>query len=107
MALGAFEDSGALIGAVAIGMPSSRATSVGIAVTPERRRLKIGTDLFQALVVDHLPATSRQVVFSHPVSSEPAFGFLRSLELDTVPVAQDATMVILSKTTNADRGSST
>jgi hypothetical protein len=53
VALGAFEDNGSLVGVVALSGSAARRTTIHLAVTPERRRLKIGTDLLQTLVTDH------------------------------------------------------
>jgi len=53
IALGAFEDNGDLVGVLAVtGSPPAVGT-VHVAITPERRRLKLATDLLQTLVAGH------------------------------------------------------
>jgi hypothetical protein len=54
MALGAFEDSGALVGVLAVTGSAGCVSTVHVAVSADRRRLKIGTDLLSALVADDL-----------------------------------------------------
>ena len=54
IALGAFEDNGDLVGVLAVtGSPPAVGT-VHLAITPERRRLRLATDLVQTLAADHL-----------------------------------------------------
>jgi len=54
IALGAFEDNGDLVGVLAVtGSPPAVGT-IHLAITPERRRLKLATDLVQTLAADHL-----------------------------------------------------
>lgn len=54
IALGAFEDNGDLVGVLAVtGSPPAVGT-VHLAIRPERRRLKLATDLVQTLAAGHL-----------------------------------------------------
>src|SRR5687768_8725843 len=52
VALGAHEDDGTLIGVAAFGAVRADHGSLIVAVVPERRRLRIGSDLLQALMAD-------------------------------------------------------
>lgn len=53
IALGAFEDNGDLVGVLAVTGPPPAVGTVHVAITPERRRLKLATDLVQTLAADH------------------------------------------------------
>lgn len=54
IALGAFEDNGALVGVLAVTGSPPAVSTIHLAITPERRRLKLATDLVQTLAADHL-----------------------------------------------------
>jgi hypothetical protein len=70
-ALGAFEGDDTLVGVLTVTGPTPASATIHVAVTPERRGLKISTDLVQTLAVDHRPA-----VGPHP-------RFCRALDPDT------------------------
>jgi hypothetical protein len=54
IALGAFEDNRDLVGVLAVTGSTPGVGTVHVAITPERRRLKLATDLFQTFAADHL-----------------------------------------------------
>jgi GNAT superfamily N-acetyltransferase len=51
VALGALEDDGTLIGVAALGPSTRQRAWATVAVTPARRRLKVGSDLLGALLL--------------------------------------------------------
>lgn len=86
-ALGAFEDSGSLIGVLAIQAETPTTANILLAVAPERRRLKIATDLVHTFTAQYLTDGGR-LEFSHPDKAEPAVSFVGSLGLDVAPLHQ-------------------
>ena len=70
--LGAFEDNGALVGVLAVTGYADGVTIIHVAVSPERRRLKIGTDLVQALAAEHLHTVGANLRFCPAIHSDVA-----------------------------------
>jgi hypothetical protein len=70
--LGAFEDNGALVGVLVVTGYADGESIIHIAVSPERRRLKIGTDLVQALAADYPHAVSANPRFCRAINSDSA-----------------------------------
>ena len=92
LALGAFEDRGALIGVAALTASSPTASHVAMGFVAERRRLHVGTDLFQALLCHQPDIGPRYLVFVHPAAASPAAQFLRSLHLVIARRVHDTTV---------------
>jgi hypothetical protein len=61
---GAFEDNGALIGVATLDTPKLCVVSATVAVRPERRRLKVGSDLLHLLICHAHRSNVRYVVFA-------------------------------------------
>jgi len=80
-ALGAHEDSGTLIGVAAFGDVSADHGSFIVAVVPDRRRLKIGSDLLHALVADAARSGVRWFQVSYPAGAADADALARSCGL--------------------------
>jgi hypothetical protein len=95
LALGAYDDDGLAIGVLATGRRTAGRTSVWLAVTPERRRLKVATDLLDTLLVEHADAISPRLVFRHAANCRVAGSFIDSVGLKTRWLAPDETMVVL------------
>jgi hypothetical protein len=72
LALGAHEDDGTLIGVAAFGAVRRDHASLMVVVAPERRRLKVGTDLLHLLVVDAERSGIRWFEVTYPVGSAAA-----------------------------------
>ena len=70
LGLGAFEDNGALVGVLAVTGYADGVSIIHIAVSAERRRLKIGTDLFQALAADQLQTVGTNLRFCPAINSQ-------------------------------------
>jgi GNAT superfamily N-acetyltransferase len=81
-AVGAYEDNGTMIGVAVLGPSSRQRASLTVAVTPERRRLKVGSDLLGALLGRAGAEGLGYVACSHPVAV-PAEGLARSMGLIT------------------------
>jgi hypothetical protein len=96
LALGALDDNGGMVGVLATGPWTAVGTNVWVAVTPERRRLKVGTDLVDTLIADHAGVLSALLVFRHPANCPISTRFVRSTGLHTRRLAPVATMVTLS-----------
>jgi hypothetical protein len=78
---GAFEDNGALIGIAALEVPKLAAVSATVAVRPERRRLKVGSDLLHLLICHAHRNNVRYVVFA-PAEATGIEAVARSLGLN-------------------------
>ena len=72
LGLGAFEDNGALVGVLAVTGSEDGVSIIHVAVSPERRRLKIGTDLVQALAAGHLHTVGANLRFCRAINSDSA-----------------------------------
>ena len=72
LGLGAFEDNGALVGVLAVTGSADGVSIVHVAVSAERRRLKIGTDLVQALAAGHLHTVGANLRFCRAINSDSA-----------------------------------
>lgn len=70
LALGAFEDSGSLLGVLAITGPPDCVATIHLAITPERRRLKLGTDLVHTVTTDHPEMLGRRPRFCRAITPE-------------------------------------
>jgi GNAT superfamily N-acetyltransferase len=79
-AVGAREDNGNLIGVAVLGASNPERASATVAVTPERRRLKVGSDLLYALLGHAQAHGLRYLILAHPAAG-PAEGLVRSLGL--------------------------
>jgi hypothetical protein len=95
LALGARDDDGQLVGVLAAGTLTATKTSIWIVVTPERRRLKIATDLFDTLTLDHRPSITAQLVFHHPAQCPTAASFIKSTGLTARRLTPNQTIVTL------------
>jgi hypothetical protein len=80
LTLGAFEDNGDLVGVLAVTGSSVGAATIHVAVSPERRRLKLATDLVQTLVSDHRERIGRPYRFCNSVVVEAARALTASIE---------------------------
>lgn len=78
LALGAFEDSGGLLGVLAVTGPPDCVATVHLAVVPERRRLKLGTDLMHTVVADHAHALGPRPKFCAAIAPEAVDALRRS-----------------------------
>jgi ribosomal protein S18 acetylase RimI-like enzyme len=72
LGLGAFEDNGALVGVLVVTGYADGNSIIHVAVSPERRRLKIGTDLVQALAAGHLHTVGANLRFCRAINSDSA-----------------------------------
>jgi hypothetical protein len=98
LALGACDDEGQMVGLLAAGPLTATATGVWMAVTPDRRRLKIATDLLDTAIVDHRVWITAQLVFHHPARCPTAASFITSTGLPAVRLTPTQTMVSLPQT---------
>jgi hypothetical protein len=80
VALGAFEDNGKLIGVAVLGASTLLRATATVAISPDRRRLKVGSDLLCALLRQAHDDGVRYLVFSHPAAG-PLEELVRSLGL--------------------------
>jgi GNAT superfamily N-acetyltransferase len=78
IALGAFESDGALIGVAVLGEPSASSAPAVVAVAPERRRLKVGSDLLHALLAETARRGVRRVFVTYPAHSPSADALIRA-----------------------------
>ena len=84
IALGALGDDMRLIGVAVLGAGGdSRSSSATVAVTPERRRLQIGSDLLHALLGAAARRGVRRVSATYPVGATGAEALVRSVGLPT------------------------
>lgn len=81
LALGAFEDNGDLVGVLALTGTSPGMSTVHVAVVPERRCLKIATDLLQALATDHPDTVGRHLRLCQALPPQAAARLLESTGL--------------------------
>ena len=72
LALGAFEENGSLIGALAITGPPDCVATIHLAISPERRLLKLGTDLVHTVVADHPQVLGPRPRFCPAISPDAA-----------------------------------
>src|SRR5262245_1716946 len=77
-AFGAFEDNGALIGVATLEAPKLAVVSATVAVRPERRRLKVGSDLLH-LVMRHAPSVGASYLVFGPSEATAIEPVARSL----------------------------
>jgi hypothetical protein len=90
LTLGAFEDSGALVGVLAVTGSSVEAATIHVVVTPERRRLKLATDLVQTLASDHTERIGRTYKFCNAVAVEAASVLRASIDSPRrIPLGQN------------------
>jgi GNAT superfamily N-acetyltransferase len=100
-AVGAYEDNGTMIGVAVLGPSSRQRAWATVAVTRERRRLKVGSDLLGALLGRAAAQGLHYVASSHPVAAlaeglAPSEGLARSLGLITAHrVHQGMTTVVV------------
>jgi hypothetical protein len=79
LALGAYDDSGSLIGVLVLTGPSNCVATVHLAVVPERRRLKLGTDLLHAVAADYPEILGRRPRLCPAIPPEIAEGLCAAL----------------------------
>jgi hypothetical protein len=96
LALGAYDDGDLAIGVLATEPLTASSTSLWVAVTPECRRLRVATDLWDTLLVDHAGAIRPRLVFRHAANSPLAANFIESIGLKTRRLAPDQTLVTLT-----------
>jgi hypothetical protein len=72
LALGAFEDNGSLVGVLAITGPPDCVATIHLAIVPERRRLKLGTDLLHTVAAYHCDMVGPRPRFCAAVGPEAA-----------------------------------
>jgi hypothetical protein len=99
--LAAYDDGGLVIGALATAPLMSNLTTVWIAVAPQRRRLKVATDLFDTVLVSHIGEMRHGFLFRHRANSPIAVAFLASLQLSVLPIAPDETLVTFEQNSDA------
>jgi GNAT superfamily N-acetyltransferase len=81
-AFGAFEDNGALIGVGTLEAPKCAVVLATVAIRPERRRLKVGTDLLHLLMRHARTIGASYLVFG-PAEATAIEAIARSLGLIT------------------------
>ena len=79
-ALGAHQDDATLIGVAALGITVKNRARAVVAVAPERRRLRVGTDLAHDLVTEAARLDIRNLWFRYPISAA-ADALVRSIGL--------------------------
>ena len=96
LALGAHEDDGTLIGVAAYGAVRANHGSLIVAVVPERRRLRVGSDLLQALLAAAARTGMGWFRVSYPSGAVAADALVRSCGLATArrSVADSVTAVL-------------
>ena len=65
---------------------------------PQRRRLKVATDLFDTLIIEHVDEIGHGFLFWHTTKSAVAEAFIASLGFPAQPLAPDKTLVTLPQT---------
>jgi hypothetical protein len=95
LALAAHDDDGVVVGVFAVAPLTASTTTVWLAVPPERRRLKIATDLFDTLTVDYRASISDQLVFQHRADCPIAASFIQSTGLPARRLASNQTTLTL------------
>ena len=71
---------------------------------PQRRRLKVATDLFDTLIIEHVDEIGHGFrLFWHTTKSAVAEAFIASLGFPAQPLAPDKTLVTLPQTTLSHR----
>ena len=83
LALGAHEDDGTLVGVAAFGAVRAAHGSLIVAVVPERRRLRIGSDLLQALMADAARTGMHWFKVSYPAGAPAADALTRGCGFTT------------------------
>jgi hypothetical protein len=81
LALAAHDDDGLVVGVLAAAPLTASKTTVWLAVRPERRRLKIATDLFDTLTIDYRTSIHDELVFQHGADCPIAASFIQSTGL--------------------------
>lgn len=81
VALSAVQDQGPMIGVAVLGASLTDEGRVMVAVAPEWRRLKVGSDLINALVDEAKRRGLRHLRISYPTTATTADAFLRSCGL--------------------------
>jgi len=81
MAVSAVQDNGPVIGVAVLGASLTDEGRVMVAVAPEWRRLKVGSDLINALVDEARRRGVRHFRISYPATATTADAFLRSCGL--------------------------
>lgn len=98
-ALGAFQDDGTLIGVAVLGAASSGRAWLSVAVAPDRRRLKIGSDLVHALAADAAQTGVRQFLTRHRGRASAVRGLARCAGLTIVGDDEGRTVIIAERPT--------
>lgn len=78
VALGALQDDGTLIGVAVLGAVTAGRSSATVAVAPERRRMKIGSDLLHLLVAEATRRGVRRLRVSYRADAPAADALIRS-----------------------------
>lgn len=81
LALGAFEDDGSLVGVLAITGPPDCVATIHLAVTPERRRLRLGTDLVHTVAADHAQMLGPRPRFCPAITADALQSLRSSIKL--------------------------
>lgn len=83
VALAALQDTGAMIGIAVLGASAADDGRVMIAVAPERRRLRVGSDLLDALATEAEERGVESLRLSYPADAIAADALLRGSGLVT------------------------
>ena len=101
VALGAHEDDGTLIGVAAFGAVRADHGSLIVAVVPERRRLKIGSDLLHELMASSARTGIRWFQVSYPTDAAATDALIRACGLTTARRVEAGTVTVVLDTTGS------